>query len=223
MRLSKLLAAVAALALAPAGAALAQDGAFALGLNAGTPGLGAEAQVRVADGLVVRGGADWLSFSRDEDYSGVPYDGKLKSATAGLFADWHPGGSAFLVSGGAYVGQRKVDLKAQPTSNVNIGGASFTPAQVGRLDGRAKLSKVQPFVGAGFDNTFTTSRSWGFRALLGVSFSKSPDVSLRASGGTFSNDPTFQARLRQEEADIRDDAKDFKYYPVAQIGVTRRF
>ncbi|WP_374470141.1 hypothetical protein [Phenylobacterium sp.] len=223
MRLFKILAAAAALAAAPAGAAFAQSGPFAIGLNAGTPGLGVEAKLRVGDRLVVRGGGDWLNLSHDEDYSGVNYDGKLKAATAGLFADWHPGGSAFLVSGGAYFGDRKLDLTARPTGPVEIGGATFTPAQVGRIDGKAKLSSAQPFVGVGFDNTFTTERAWGFRALVGVSFSDDPDVSLQASGGTLSGDPTFQARLRQEEADIRDDAKDFKYYPVVQIGVSRRF
>jgi hypothetical protein len=223
MRTLKILAAAAVLAVLPAGAALAQSGPLAVGVNAGTPGLGVEAKVRLGDSLVVRGGGDWLSFSHDEDYSGVSYDGKLKAATAGLFADWHPGGSAFLVSAGAYFGDRKLDLTARPTGPVEIGGATFTPAQVGQIDGKAKLSSAQPFVGAGFDNTFPGDRAWGFRALVGVSFSDDPDVSLRASGGALSGDPAFQARLRQEEADIRDDAKDFKYYPVVQIGLARRF
>jgi hypothetical protein len=223
LRILKILAAAAALVALPATGALAQSGSFALGANLGTPGVGVEAQFRVSDSLVVRGGADWLSYSRDETYSGVEYDGKLKAATAGLFADWHLGGSAFLVSAGAYLGDRKVELDAQPAGPVNIGGATFTPAQVGRIDGKAKMSKAQPFVGLGFDNTFTSEGAWGFRALAGVSLSKAPDVSLRASGGTLSNDPTFQARLRQEEADLQDDADDFKYYPIVQIGVTRRF
>ncbi|MCR5879922.1 hypothetical protein [Phenylobacterium sp. J367] len=182
MRILKILAAAAAIAAAPAGAALAQTGPLALGANIGTPGVGVEAQFRVAEGLVVRGAADWLSYSRDRDHSGVPYEGKLKASTVGLFADWHPGGTGFLVSGGAYFGDRRADMSSQPTEPVNIGGATFTPAQIGRLDGKAEMSKVQPFVGLGFDNTFTGDRAWGVRALLGVSFSKSPDVALNASG-----------------------------------------
>ena len=178
---------------------------------------------QVSDSLVVRGALDVLSIGRDEDYSGVDYDGKLKSTTAGLFLDLHPGGSAFYVSGGAYFGGRKLDLDAQPSRNVEIGGQSFTPAQVGRIDGRAKLSDFQPFVGAGFDNTFSREGSWGFRALVGVSFSKRPDVRLRAVGGLLANDANFQARLAQEERDLKDDAKDFRYYPIVQVGITRRF
>lgn len=223
MRNLKLFAAAAAFAALSATTAAAQSSPVAVGVNLGTTGVGLEAQFSVSDSLVVRSSADGLSFDHDETYSGVDYDGKLKSMTAGLFADWHPGGSAFLLSAGAYVGERKVKLDAQPSGNVEIGGATFTPAQVGRIEGQAKMSDVQPFAGVGFDNTFTGDGAWGFRALAGVAFSKSPDVTLRATGGTFSNDPAFLARLRQEEQDLQDDADGFKYYPVVQIGVTRRF
>lgn len=214
------LALAAAISAAASGAA-AQT--FAVGVNAGTPGVGVQVSTQVSEMLVLRGAVDGLSLSRDEDYSDIEYDGKAKLFTGGIFADLHPGGGAFFVSGGAYVGKRKINLRAQPTAAVEIGDQTYTPAQVGRLDGEAKLSNVQPFVGLGFDNTFTGDRGWGFRALAGVSFSKSPDVELTATGGALSSDPAFQAQLRAEEAEARDDAKDFKYFPVVQIGLTRRF
>lgn len=196
---------------------------MALGVNVGTPGVGIQASAKVSDMFVIRGAVDGLSISRDEDYSDIDYNGKAKLFTGGLFADLHPGGGSFFVSGGAYVGKRKINLRAQPTAAVDIGGQTFTPAQVGRIDGEAKLSNVQPFLGLGFDNTFVGERAWGFRAMAGVSFSKRPDVDLTASGGTLSNDANFQARLRAEEVEARDDAKDFKYFPVVQVGLTRRF
>lgn len=196
---------------------------LAVGLNLGTPGAGVQATTRVSEMVVLRGAVDGLSVGRDEDYSDVEYDGKAKLLTGGLFADLHPGGGAFFVSGGAYMGKRKIELRAQPTAAVDIGGQTFTPAQVGRLDGEAKLSNVQPFLGLGFDNTYVGERAWGFRALVGVSFSKRPEVELTSTGGVLSSDASFQARLRAEEADARDDAKDFKYFPVLQVGLTRRF
>jgi hypothetical protein len=196
---------------------------FAVGANIGTPGVGVQAAAKVSDLVVIRGAVDGIGISHDETYSDIAYDGKAKLLTGGLFADLHPGGGGFFVSGGAYVGKRKINLRAQPTAAVDIGGQTYTPAQVGRLDGEAKLSNLQPFVGLGFDNTFVGERGWGFRALAGVAFSKRPDVELTASGGTLSNDPTFQTRLRAEEAEARDDAKDFKYFPVVQVGLTRRF
>lgn len=218
---TSLTALAAALCTAVALPAAAQT--IAGGLNLGTPGVGVQVAAKVSDMIVLRGTLDGIAISHDEDYSDVAYDGKAKLFTGGLFADLHPGGGSFFVSGGAYVGKRKINLRAQPTAAVDIGGQTFTPAQVGRLDGEAKLSNLQPFAGLGFDNTFVGERGWGFRALAGVAFSKRPDVSLTASGGTLSNDANFQARLRAEEADARHDAKDFKYFPVLQVGLTRRF
>lgn len=216
-------AAAAALALVLAAPAAAQTSPVAVGLNLGTPGLGAQVQVQASESWVLRADADWMNLNHDENYSGVAYDGELKATTGGVFADWHPGQGAFLLSAGAYYGQRKLRLRAQPNGDVSIGGQNFTPAQVGMIEGDAKLSKAQPFLGVGWDNTFTNDSGWGFRALAGVSFGDEPDVNLRSVGGTASSDPNFQARLRQEEADVRADAKNARYYPVVQIGVTRRF
>lgn len=210
----------AACAMAASGAAAQTR---AVGVSLGTPGLGVQVSTQVSELLVLRGAIDGMSLSRNEDYSDIAYDGKAKLMTGGLFADLHPGGGPFLVSAGAYAGKRKIKLRAQPTANVEIGDQTYTPAQVGRIDGEAKLSKLQPFVGVGFDNTYVGDRGWGFRALAGVSFSKAPKVTLAATGGALASDPTFLAELRQEEAEAREDAKDFKYFPVIQIGLTRRF
>lgn len=196
---------------------------FAVGINAGTPGLGVQVSAKLGDRLVVRGAVDGMSLSHDEDYSDIAYTGDAKLLTGGLFADVHPGGGAFFLSGGAYAGQRKIKLQARPTAPVEIGAQTYTPGQVGRLDGEAKLSSLQPFLGLGFDNTFSGERVWGLRAMVGVSFSKEPKIGLTPSGGTLSNDPTFLANLRVEEAEAREDAKDFKYFPVVQVGLTRRF
>jgi hypothetical protein len=223
MNRSPLLLAGAASLLLAATAAQAQEGRFAVGVNVGTPGLGAEAQFKLSDQFVVRGGADTLKFDHDDSYSGVDYSGKLKSSTGGVFLDWHPMGGAFFISGGSYFGDRTLKLSGTPSGSTDIGGVTYTAAQVGRIDGDVAMSDAQPFVGLGWDNTFSGDGGWGFRGLVGAAFSDSPEVDLTASGGTLSNDPTFQNRLRQEEADVRDDAKDFKYFPVAQVGLTYRF
>lgn len=214
---------IAAFAAACVMASTAAAQTMAVGVNAGTPGLGVQLSAKLGDRLTLRGAIDGMSLNRDEDYSDISYKGDAKLMTGGLFADFHPGGGAFFVSGGAYAGERKIKLDAQPTTSVEIGAQTYTPAQVGRLSGEAKLSGFQPFVGLGFDNTFTADRNWGFRVLAGVSFSQEPKVRLTASGGVLSSDPAFLANLRQEEAEAREDAKDFKYFPVLQVGLTRRF
>ena len=206
-----------------AGTANAQDGRFAVGANIGTPGVGAELQYKLSDDFVVRGGGDWMNFDYDHTYSGIDYSAKLKTGTGGVFLDWHPGGGGFFVSGGSYFGERKAKLDGTPTGPTEVGGVVFTPAQIGTITGDVEMSKTQPFAGLGWDNTFSRNGAWGFRVLGGVSFSKEPKVDLTASGGTLSNDPTFLQQLQQEEDNVRDDAKGFKYFPIVQVGLTYKF
>ena len=215
---------VAALALLGiASSASAQDGRFALGAQIGTPGGGVSALYALTPNFVVRGSYDALKFDRDDSYSDIDYNAQLDFNSPGAFVDWHPTGNAFFVSAGAFFGDRSVDLDATPTTNTTIGGVSYTPAQIGKLTGKIELESTAPFAGLGFDNTFTTTGRWGFRLLAGAAFGDEPQVDLNASGGTLSNDPTFQARVADEEANIQDDADKFKVLPVIQAGLTYRF
>lgn len=192
-------------------------------LNTGTTGVGAEVQLSLGPVFVVRGGIDTLGYDFDQSYSDVDYSGRFDFDTVSGFVDLHPFLNGFLISGGAYVGNRTINLNGQPTAPVNIGGATFTPAEIGTLSGRIKLSDTAPFVGIGYDDSFYREGTWGFRGLVGVAWSQEPEVGLSSSGGTLSNDPIFRARLEQEAREIQEDAKDKAFFPVVQLGVTARF
>jgi hypothetical protein len=228
---SRILAAAglaAATALLMAGTASAQTapsspGNFAVGIEGGTIGGGVTAQVRVGSNFEVRGSGDFLQFDHDTTYHNIPYRGQWHGMTGGAFVDWHPMSNAFMLTAGGYFGSRKLDINATPTGPVNIGGATFTPAEVGELTGNVRMSDAQPFVGLGFNNTFHTSSRLSFTGVLGVSFSSSPSVELNSTGGTLSNDPTFQTFLSNERAIIAHDVRNFKYYPIATIGVNYAF
>ena len=192
-------------------------------LNAGTTGVGAEVQLSLGPVFVVRGGLDTLGYDFDESYGDIDYSGRFDFDTVSAFVDLHPFLNGFLISGGVYVGDRTINLNGQPTAPVEIGGATFTPAQVGTLSGRIKLSDTAPFVGVGYDDSFIREGRWGFRGMVGVAWSQEPEVGLSSSGGTLSNDPIFRARLEQEAREIQEDAKDKALFPVVQLGVTARF
>jgi hypothetical protein len=120
-----------------------------------------------------------------------------------------------------YAGSRKVTLRATPTTNVEIGDTTYTPLQVGVLQGEAEMAKVQPFLGLGWEHGF--SHAWGIRAVVGAAFSSAPDVSLTCLGGTLCATPAVQAELVKERAQISEDASLLKAYPIVQVGLTRRF
>lgn len=212
----------ALLTLVLTGVASAASAQTAGSIHAGTMGVGFEAQVALGPTFVVRGGVDRLRHDFDRTYSGVDYGAELDFDTVGAFVDLHPFRNAWFVSGGGYLGARELRLSAEPTTPVEIGGAMFTPQQVGRLTGEASLSQVSPFVGLGFDNTFTGRWRVGFRALVGVAVGESPDVTLTSTGGTLSNNAAFRQRLDAEAERIEEEA-EYSLYPVAQLGLTYRF
>jgi hypothetical protein len=196
---------------------------FAIGAQIGTTGIGGELQYELFPTLVARGAVDYLSYDRDLNYESVDYSGQMKFTTGGAFLDWHPLLGSFFVSGGLYFGKRQVSLTATPAATITIDNVVFTAAQAGSVTGSIKMSSTQPFLGLGFDNSFQGLPGLGFKFLLGVAFSGSPSVSLNSAGGLLSNDATFQARLAAERDKIKDDAKEFKYFPVLNAGLTFRY
>lgn len=221
----RLIPLVGAALLLSAGSALAQSSepGVAVGATAGTSGVGLDVQVKLGPIFTLRGSLDRLTHSADESYDGVDYNADLTFDTVGAFIDMHPMANGLLISGGAYLGDRDIALAATPTGPVEIGGQTYSPGQVGTLNGAVKLGDVAPFVGIGWDDTFYRSGRWGFRAVAGVAWSDAPEVALTSTGGSLSNDPTFQARLRDESRRIIDETEGYGLFPIIQVGLNYKF
>ena len=98
------------------------------------------------------------------------------------------------------------------------------------------FKKFAPYVGLGFGNAMVGSGLYGIFD-IGVMFQGAPDVALAASGSAtvtdsnglsrpvldLSSDPEVQDAVAQEQASLQDDLKDFKFYPVVNIGIGYRF
>ena len=195
-----------------------------IGAHAATTGIGPDLQWRLNDQFSIRGSADWLDFTASRTYNDVHYDGRLKMGTGAAFLDWHPWSNAFFLSGGAYFGDRRVTLDATPASNVILGGQSFTPGEVGHLNGAIKMSSAAPFAGLGVDSSAASSaRGLGFKGVIGVAFSGKPSVNLTSSNGALSGSGVLQQALESEQANIANKASFLQYYPVVQAGVTYKF
>ena len=221
----RLIPLVGAALLLSAGSALAQSSepGVAVGATAGTSGVGLDVQVKLGPIFTLRGSLDRLTHSADESYDGVDYNADLTFDTVGAFIDMHPMANGLLISGGAYLGDRDIALAATPTGPVEIGGQTYSPGQVGTLNGAVKLGDVAPFVGIGWDDTFYRSGRWGFRAVAGVAWSDAPEVALTSTGGSLSNDPTFQARLRDESQRITQETEGYGLFPILQVGLNYKF
>lgn len=216
-------AVIAALSVGAAGHAQILRDRIAVGAGLGTTGVALEVSGKVSRYVTVRGGLDYLSFGIDETYDDVEYDADFDFTTGGAFVDVHPFANGFFVSGGAYFGPKDVSATADPTTDVEIGDVTFTPDQVGSLVFDAELEDAAPFLGIGYDNTFTRRSRFGVKFVAGAIYTGEADVTLESVGGLLSDDPTLQAEIAAEEQNIEDDLEDFQLYPVLQVGLTARF
>ena len=202
-----------AVVLAVLAAAAGSVQAGGIGLRAGTTGVGADYGFDIAPTLGGRIGLSAMNFNTDVDTSDVRYDAKAKILTGSLLLDWSPLGP-FRISGGFMPNRNKIDLTGQPS-----GGGSFPAGS--SLTGEVKPERsFAPYLGIGYGNVWT--RGVNFYFDLGVMFQGSPEVSLNLNCGSASTTDcnTARTRLEDERRRVQDKVDRYKYYPVANIGLT---
>jgi hypothetical protein len=199
---------VMAAALAVAGSAQA----FGLGVRAGTTGLGADVAWDIAPTLSARLGYSGGKVGYDVDTDQVRYDGDVKLSNLNALLDFAPLGPFFRISGGVVFNDNKYEVRGTPTSGA------------GSLTGTVKSGKsAAPYLGIGYGRVSGTGVN--FYADLGVIFQGTPSASLTADctglGGAQCS--ALQGQAAAEEARLQDELKNFKYYPVLNIGITIGF
>ena len=195
---------------------------ISISTGVGTTGFEAQGALKLNDAFSVRAAGNFFNYDiEDQTYDDIAYNGELDMNSGGLFVDVKPFQNAFTITAGAYFGGRELSLSAQPTTNVDIGGTLFTPTEVGTVEAGIQLGDVAPYVGFGYDSTFTGEGRLGFRATVGVAVGE-VTATLRSTGGTLSNTPGLDAELQQEADLVMQDADALKYYPVVSIGFTYR-
>ena len=211
--------ALAATLLMAAGAANAD---FGVGVKAGTLGVGVEGRWAPLPWLDVRAGANQYDYEGDGSYAGIPYDGELDLSTYFLTGNLRVPLSPMRFTVGAFSNGNEFAMVNQPFSGpaVDIGGSSFTPADVGVLTSKTTFSSTAPYVGVGFD--FEVFGKAGINLDFGVLWQGDPTVTMQADG-LASGLPAFQTALEAERQQLEDDMSDFKAWPVVSLGFVYNF
>jgi hypothetical protein len=214
---------LALVAAGNAGAGMFEEVDLSFGVKASTVGVGAEAAWKINDYFVVRGGPNWIGFDTDRKIDDIDYDFDLEFVNGSAFVDVHPFGNGFRISGGAFIGDNTVDLKAKPDGPVEIGDITYSPAAIGTLKGKVDLNTFAPYAGFGWVSGHKKKSGFQFYVDLGMKFGGDPDVKLKSVDGLLSSDPTLLQEIQDEADEIEDDLKLLGFYPVIQLGVTYRF
>jgi hypothetical protein len=192
-------------------------GRFSLGLTAGALGVGPEVGYRLSPRIGVRGNATFLSLSHGFDSDDIAYHGKVHLKSGGAMLDVYPTGGNFRVSAGARINGNKASVSATPTGPVEVGNVIYTPAQIGRLSGKADVKNLAPALTAGWSHTTASGLVFGVEA--GALFQGRIRVkSLTASGGSVA-----LGDLQRERAQIQDDLDGYKVYPILQVSLGHAF
>ena len=190
--------------------------AWGLGARIGTTGIGGDFGFDVAPTLGGRIGYSAGSFNRDVNTSDVNYDAKFKASNLNLLLDWSPLGP-FRISAGFIANDNKID--------VNGTGNPGTAFQGSTVTGQIKPAKdFAPYLGIGYGNVWTAGLNFYFD--LGIMFQGSPQVSLQVNCSASTTPAQCAAAQSQGEAErqrLQDKVDKYKYYPVANIGITFGF
>jgi hypothetical protein len=202
-------AGIAVALIAAAGSAQA----WGLGARIGTTGIGGDFGFGIVPTLGGRIGYSAGSFSTDFETSSANYDAKAKASNLNLLLDWSPLGP-FRISAGFVANDNKIDYNGTGNPGTTLAGTT--------LSGQVKPEKsFAPYLGVGYGNVWTAGLNFYFD--LGVMFQGSPQVSLNCASANPAQCAAAQPQLEAERQRVQDKVDKYKYYPVANIGITFGF
>jgi len=210
-----------------------------VGVRASSLGVGGEVAVGVTRWINLRGGFNWLTYSRSFSKDGITYNGQLNLLSAEAHVDVFPFAGRFHVSPGllAYNGNNITANAAVPGGQpFTLGGTAYLSDPTNPITGKGKLNfvKAAPMILVGWGNLVPRKHShFSYSTELGVVFQQAPRTTLSLAGNACSTnglvcvnaatDPNVQASIAAEVAKINKSTSPFKYYPVVSIGVGYKF
>jgi hypothetical protein len=191
---------------------------FTLGAEAGTTGLGGGAGWRFADHFGLVGGMDYLKFSLNRTYSGIPYSGNvhMQSEYAGL--NVYPSAkSSFRISLGAYFNQNKFTGSAVSDGTLVVNGFPVPAGDSVHLE--YKQQPVNPYVSIGGNLYFDKARHFSLGAELGAFYLGNPRVSVNTTPSGI----VPQSDLDSYKKQVEDDIKNIPVWPVLKLSLNYSF
>lgn len=217
--MNRIHAAAAMLAATLATAAAADDDLW-LAARAGTQGLGVEATWRPVPYLDLRAGYSRYDYDTTRTEAGIDYDAELGLESLYATLNARIPMSPIRFSAGVVSNGNEGSFLGNSTGVYDIGGQSFNAADVGNLRGQATFDDLAPYAGIGLD--FRLLDTLGLHFDAGVMYQGDPSLVMTADG-IVAGDPTFQAALEAERAELEAELEDFAWFPVLAVSFSYNF
>lgn len=197
---------------------------MAIGVNAGTLGLGLNAAMPLTERLNARAILAGISVDTSGETDDIDYDAKADLLFAGGIVDLHPGNGSFRLSLGLFYNGSEIDAAGRCTrTDCQLGSAAGLIGNGERIEGDIDFNSAAPYLGLGWGNAASGPGRWRFSFDFGVMYVGEGDVSLRCGEVNLINQAACTAGIEQEERELQEDLADFRLYPVVMLGAAFRF
>ncbi|ENV13162.1 ornithine uptake porin CarO [Acinetobacter schindleri] len=168
-----------------------------------------------------------ISWNDDVSVNGTKYDLDMDNNLTYLNAEIRPWANWFYMAAGVGYVDNEYELSKRigAGDTLRIDGDSYgrlVGGTEGRVDGRLDYrNNIAPYVGIGFSPAITNR--WGVFGEIGAFYTGNPDVNLTATNlAPVEGARPVEDAIADEEREIRND-NEFKWLPVAKLGVSFRF
>jgi hypothetical protein len=214
---------------------------IAVGVTAGTLGVGLEVATPLSRRTNLRVDSHFFNYAQTLSQDGVSYSGTLRLRDFRASYDFYPFGGSFRLSGGVAVyNQFNVRAATSVPSNqtITLNDVDYYSSASDPLRGNATVAfghKVAPTLTLGWGNAIPRSgRHLAFPVEIGAAFTGTPtfDLAMIGSGCETQDAATcqpiatnagFQSNLNAERKKISNDIEPLRFYPILNVGVTYRF
>jgi hypothetical protein len=216
--LTVFIACLSALTLTPRMAsAFVMDPAW-VAARGGTLGVGGEVAIQIVPMVTLRGIGQAYDFDYNENVDGIAYRGTMEMGSLGAQVDIRPPLSPFYLTVGAYANSNGLALTATPSTPVDVGGTTYTPAQLGTITTDVDFGDQAFYGGLGVELSLGP-----ISAALegGLYYQGEPDVRFTTTGPA--GGATFNADVLREQARIADELDTLRFWPAVTLTARWKF
>ena len=216
-----MLSVLSAVAVSPAASAIVPP--LYVGVTGGSLGVGPEIGYTFNPFVGVRASATFLGFDVHDSSGGYRYSAKVHINNWGGTVDVYPlaGFAGFRLSAGAReTSHNRIRFSGSATGNRTYSGQTFTPDQIGNLNGTVYTKSVSPLLTVGYVRRLA---GFSFGIDGGVMFHGTPRPEDFSATGQLGTNPNAQSDYLAQQQRVRNDVDAYKYYPVLQLSLGYRF
>jgi hypothetical protein len=194
---------------------------WAVDIKAGTLGIGADISRSIIPRVLnFRTGASFFPYSTDFDVKGINYNAEFKLGAVPIAVDVFPFKNWFRIGGGVLINLNEVTGTGKSVNGtIDIGDTTYNLSDLVRVNGKVKFNRVAPYFGFGFNNPIKTKGHLGFFVDLGMIYHGSPAAVITTAQSL----PGLQQDIDKQIQETNNDIKDFKIFPVIQMGLSYKF